>query len=47
MVQPLADVALLLIDAKEGLQEQTRKHAHIISLLGIKNVTVLVIDYDR
>ena len=47
-----ADVAILLIDAEEGLREQTRRHATILSLLGIKQILVAVnkmdlVGYDR
>ncbi|UCC94924.1 MAG: 50S ribosome-binding GTPase, partial [Candidatus Omnitrophota bacterium] len=36
-----AEAAFLIIDAQEGLQEQTRRHAYILSLLGIDQVIVL------
>lgn len=47
-----ADVAVLLIDARYGVQEQTRRHAFIASLLGIKHVVVAVnkmdiVDFDQ
>ncbi len=41
-----ADAALLLIDAKEGLREQSKRHATILSLLGIKNIIVIVNKMD-
>jgi len=41
-----ADVAILLIDARYGVQEQTRRHAFIASLLGIKHVVVAVNKMD-
>ena len=31
-----ADVAVLLIDARYGVQEQSRRHAYIVSLFGVK-----------
>ncbi len=37
-----ADAALLLIAANEGVQEQSRRHGTLLSLLGIKQVVVLV-----
>lgn len=41
-----ADVAVLLIDARYGVQEQTRRHAYIISLLGVKHVVVAINKMD-
>lgn len=41
-----ADAALLLIDAKEGLREQSKRHATILSLLGVKNIIVIVNKMD-
>ncbi|MCB0328380.1 MAG: adenylyl-sulfate kinase, partial [Bdellovibrionales bacterium] len=41
-----AQVALLLIDARSGLTTQTKRHAFIASLLGIKRVIVLVNKMD-
>jgi len=41
-----ADVAVLLIDARYGVQEQTRRHAYIVSLLGVKNVVVAINKMD-
>src|SRR5437763_11975063 len=31
-----AEAALLLIDAAEGVQEQSRKHGYLLSLLGVR-----------
>jgi len=42
-----AEAALLLIDATEGVQEQTRQHANLLQWLGIKQVVVLVNKMDR
>lgn len=47
-----ADVAILLIDARYGVMEQTRRHAYIASLLGIPQVVVAVnkmdlVDFDQ
>ena len=47
-----ADVALILIDARHGLVEQTRRHAFISSLLRVPHLVVCVnkmdlVDYDR
>jgi bifunctional enzyme CysN/CysC len=41
-----ADVAILLIDARHGVVEQTRRHAFIASLLGIPQVVVAVNKMD-
>lgn len=47
-----ANAAFLLIDASEGIQEQSKRHCYILSLLGIKTVYVLVnkmdlVDYSK
>ena len=46
------DFAVLLVDARQGVLTQTRRHACILSLLGIKKVAVAVnkmdlIDFDQ
>src|SRR5215469_12297996 len=41
-----AHAALLLIDALEGIQENTRRHSYFLSLLGIGQVAVLVNKMD-
>ena len=41
-----AEAALLMIDANEGIQEQSRRHGYILSLLGIKKVFVIVNKMD-
>jgi len=41
-----ADAAVLLIDANEGVQEQSRRHGYLLSLLGIKQVIVVVNKMD-
>lgn len=41
-----ADAALLLVDARKGLLTQTRRHAHILSLMGIRHVAVAVNKMD-
>ncbi len=40
------DLAIILIDAREGVKTQTRRHSFIISLLGIKHVIVAVNKMD-
>ncbi|MEN6461973.1 MAG: GTP-binding protein [Syntrophomonas sp.] len=47
-----AEAALLIIDAREGVQEQSKRHGYILSLLGIQKVYVIVnkmdlIDYEE
>ena len=41
-----ADLAIILIDARHGVQVQTRRHSFIASLLGIKHVIVAVNKMD-
>ena len=41
-----AQLAVLLIDARKGVLEQTRRHAHIVSLLGIRSVVLAVNKMD-
>ncbi|SEP63273.1 bifunctional enzyme CysN/CysC [Faunimonas pinastri] len=41
-----ADLAVLLVDASKGLLTQTRRHAVIVSLLGIRNVVIAVNKMD-
>src|SRR5204862_708320 len=37
-----ADAAILVIAASEGVREQSRRHAYLLGLLGIKQVIVVV-----
>ncbi len=41
-----AECALLIVDAKEGVKEQTKRHAYILSLLGLKQVAVIINKMD-
>lgn len=41
-----AEAALLVIDASEGICENSKRHGHILSLLGITQVAVLVNKMD-
>ena len=41
-----ADLAIILIDARHGLMEQTHRHSFIASLLGIKHIVVCVNKMD-
>lgn len=40
------DLAIILVDARYGVQTQTKRHSFIASLLGIKNVVVAVNKMD-
>ena len=47
-----ADVAVILIDARKGVLEQTKRHSFLTSLVGIKKVILAVnkmdlIDYNK
>jgi len=47
-----ADVALILVDARNGIVEQSRRHAFLASLLGVPHLVLCVnkmdlVDYDQ
>ena len=47
-----ADVAILLVDARNGVRAQSRRHARIARLLGINDFVLAVnkmdlVDFDR
>ncbi|MCR5691665.1 MAG: GTP-binding protein [Eubacterium sp.] len=47
-----AEAALLMIDAKEGVQENSRRHAYMLSMLGIHQIAVVInkmdlVDYSQ
>lgn len=47
-----AEAALLVIDADEGIRENSKRHGQMMSMLGVRQVTVLVnkmdlVDYDE
>ena len=47
-----ADVALILLDARKGITEQSRRHAFLATLLGVPHVVVCVnkmdlVDFDE
>jgi bifunctional enzyme CysN/CysC len=47
-----AEAALLVIDAAEGVQENSRRHGYMVSMLGIRQLAVLVnkmdlVDWDE
>jgi len=41
-----ADAAILVIDAAEGVQEQTKRHAYLLHLLGMRQVAVVINKMD-
>ena len=41
-----ADLAIILIDARKGVLDQTRRHSYIASLLGIRNIVVAINKMD-
>jgi sulfate adenylyltransferase subunit 1 len=41
-----ADLAILLVDARQGILEQTRRHAYLAELLGIPNVVLAINKMD-
>ncbi|QDQ96123.1 sulfate adenylyltransferase subunit CysN [Tomitella fengzijianii] len=47
-----ADLAVLLVDARKGVLQQTRRHSYLVSLLGIRHVVLAVnkldlVDYSQ
>jgi len=42
-----ADGAVLIIDALEGVRDQTRRHGYLLHLLGIRQVVIVVNKMDR
>jgi len=42
-----ADAALLLVDAHEGVSEQTRRHALLLELIGVPRAVVVINKMDR
>ena len=47
-----AQLAILLVDARKGVVEQTRRHAAVLALLGVPRIVLAVnkidlVDYDR
>ncbi len=41
-----AQAAVLIIDALEGVQEQTKRHAYILSLLGVQQIIMVINKMD-
>ncbi len=47
-----SEAALLIIDAKEGVKEQSKRHGYLLHLLGVRQIAVLVnkmdmVNYDE
>ncbi|HKP97005.1 MAG TPA: GTP-binding protein [Fibrobacteria bacterium] len=47
-----AEAAVLVIDAKEGIRENSKRHGYLLSMLGIKQIAVVVnkmdlVDYSK
>ncbi len=47
-----SDAALLVIDAAEGVQEQSRRHGYLLHLLGVRQIAVVcnkmdLVDFDQ
>ena len=42
-----ADAAILVIDATEGVRDQTRRHGYLLQLLGLRQVVVVINKMDR
>ena len=47
-----AEAALLLLDAAEGIRDQTRRHSYILGMLGLRQVAVIInkmdmVDYSK
>lgn len=48
----LAEAAILIVDADEGVREQTKRHAYILSMLGLNQVIAVInkmdlVDYSQ
>src|SRR5712675_3519380 len=42
-----ADAAVLMVDATEGVRDQTRRHGYLLHLLGVRQVAVVINKMDR
>ena len=42
-----AEAAVVLVDAEKGIRVQTRRHAHIVALLGVSNIILAINKMDR
>jgi sulfate adenylyltransferase large subunit len=43
----VADLALILVSADEGLTRQTKRHAVVLSMLGVRNIVLAINKMDR
>lgn len=41
-----ADAAILVVDAQEGVREQTKRHAYLLHLLGLQQIVVVINKMD-
>jgi len=41
-----AEAAVLIIDANEGMREQTKRHAYLLSMVGIRDICVVINKMD-
>ncbi|MDH7598483.1 MAG: GTP-binding protein [Sedimentisphaerales bacterium] len=41
-----AEAALLVVDAKEGVRENTKRHGYLMSLLGVRQTTIVINKMD-
>ena len=41
-----ADAAIILVDARNGLMTQTKRHSYLCSLMGIKNIILAINKMD-
>src|SRR3546814_17056563 len=41
-----ADLAVILIDARQGVLTQTRRHSYLVNLIGIRNVVLAINKMD-
>src|SRR5882724_3824147 len=42
-----ADAAILIVDAVEGVRDQTRRHGYLLHLLGVRQIAVVINKMDR
>ncbi|MBL4589172.1 MAG: sulfate adenylyltransferase subunit CysN [Alphaproteobacteria bacterium] len=47
-----ADLAVILVDARQGILSQTKRHSYVVSMLGVKNVIIAInkmdlVDYSK
>lgn len=41
-----AEAALLIVDAQEGVKEQTKRHGYVLAMLGLKQIVVVINKMD-